>query len=100
MLAPGEDSGKHGAAGDDEGDSPAGTEQRQGVASKGGGAVPPKQCQAERRPRQRGTLVFCGPEGYPGMAEVASISVPPKLLARGVTDMVSISPNASCRRTP
>ena len=33
----------------------------------------------------------CGPRGYPGMAEVGNMGLPPKLLARGVTDMVRIS---------
>lgn len=33
----------------------------------------------------------CGPKGYPGMPEVANLPLPPKLLARGVRDMVRIS---------
>jgi len=33
----------------------------------------------------------CGPRGYPGMAEVGNMGLPPKLLARGITDMVRIS---------
>ncbi|MCF8168733.1 MAG: dihydroxy-acid dehydratase [Rhodoferax sp.] len=33
----------------------------------------------------------CGPKGYPGMAEVGNMGLPPKLLALGVTDMVRIS---------
>ncbi|MDB6001132.1 MAG: dihydroxy-acid dehydratase, partial [Rhizobacter sp.] len=33
----------------------------------------------------------CGPRGYPGMAEVGNMGLPPKLLAQGVTDMVRIS---------
>ncbi|MDC8786468.1 IlvD/Edd family dehydratase [Roseateles koreensis] len=33
----------------------------------------------------------CGPQGYPGMAEVGNMGLPPKLLAQGVTDMVRIS---------
>ncbi len=33
----------------------------------------------------------CGPCGYPGMAEVGNMGLPPKLLAAGVTDMVRIS---------
>jgi L-arabonate dehydrase len=33
----------------------------------------------------------CGPKGYPGMAEVGNMGLPPKLLARGITDMVRIS---------
>ena len=32
----------------------------------------------------------CGPKGYPGMPEVANLPLPPKLLARGVRDMVRI----------
>jgi L-arabonate dehydrase len=32
-----------------------------------------------------------GPRGYPGMAEVGNMGLPPKVLARGVTDMVRIS---------
>ncbi len=33
----------------------------------------------------------CGPKGYPGMAEVGNMPLPPKLLQQGVTDMVRIS---------
>ncbi|MBP1203360.1 L-arabonate dehydrase [Duganella sp. 1411] len=33
----------------------------------------------------------CGPKGYPGMAEVGNMGLPPKLLAAGVKDMVRIS---------
>jgi L-arabonate dehydrase len=33
----------------------------------------------------------CGPKGYPGMAEVGNMGLPPKLLAEGVTDMVRVS---------
>ncbi|MEF7615697.1 IlvD/Edd family dehydratase [Aquincola sp. MAHUQ-54] len=33
----------------------------------------------------------CGPRGYPGMAEVGNMGLPPKLLAQGVTDMVRLS---------
>ncbi len=33
----------------------------------------------------------CGPKGYPGMAEVGNMGLPPKLLAQGVRDMVRIS---------
>ena len=33
----------------------------------------------------------CGPRGYPGMPEVANLPLPPKLLARGVRDMVRVS---------
>jgi L-arabonate dehydrase len=36
-------------------------------------------------------LKNCGPRGYPGMAEVGNMGLPPKLLAEGVTDMVRIS---------
>jgi dihydroxy-acid dehydratase len=36
-------------------------------------------------------LKGCGPKGYPGMPEVANLPLPPKLLARGITDMVRIS---------
>jgi L-arabonate dehydrase len=36
-------------------------------------------------------LQNCGPRGYPGMAEVGNMGLPPKLLARGITDMVRIS---------
>jgi L-arabonate dehydrase len=36
-------------------------------------------------------LKNCGPKGYPGMAEVGNMGLPPKLLQRGVTDMVRIS---------
>jgi L-arabonate dehydrase len=36
-------------------------------------------------------LKNCGPRGYPGMAEVGNMPLPPKLLRRGVTDMVRIS---------
>jgi dihydroxy-acid dehydratase len=32
----------------------------------------------------------CGPRGYPGMPEVANLPLPPKLLARGVRDMVRV----------
>lgn len=32
----------------------------------------------------------CGPRGYPGMAEVANVALPKKLLLRGVEDMVRI----------
>jgi len=32
----------------------------------------------------------CGPKGYPGMPEVANLPLPPKLLARGVRDMVRV----------
>jgi L-arabonate dehydrase len=36
-------------------------------------------------------LKNCGPRGYPGMAEVGNMQIPPKLLRRGVKDMVRIS---------
>ena len=36
-------------------------------------------------------LKNCGPRGYPGMAEVGNMGLPPKLLKKGVTDMVRIS---------
>jgi dihydroxy-acid dehydratase len=36
-------------------------------------------------------LKNCGPKGYPGMAEVGNMPLPPKILKRGVTDMVRIS---------
>ena len=36
-------------------------------------------------------LKNCGPRGYPGMAEVGNMGLPPKLLAQGVNDMVRIS---------
>jgi L-arabonate dehydrase len=36
-------------------------------------------------------LKNCGPRGYPGMAEVGNMLLPPKLLKQGVTDMVRIS---------
>ena len=36
-------------------------------------------------------LKNCGPKGYPGMAEVGNMSLPAKLLKRGITDMVRIS---------
>ncbi|SFS20418.1 dihydroxy-acid dehydratase/L-arabonate dehydrase [Granulicella pectinivorans] len=36
-------------------------------------------------------LQNCGPKGYPGMPEVGNMGLPPKLLARGIKDMVRIS---------
>ncbi|ACG78485.1 dihydroxyacid dehydratase/phosphogluconate dehydratase [Phenylobacterium zucineum HLK1] len=36
-------------------------------------------------------LKGCGPKGYPGMPEVGNMALPPKLLHRGVRDMVRIS---------
>jgi dihydroxy-acid dehydratase len=36
-------------------------------------------------------LKGAGPRGYPGMPEVGNMPLPPKILARGITDMVRIS---------
>lgn len=36
-------------------------------------------------------LKNCGPRGYPGMAEVGNMPLPPKLLRLGINDMVRIS---------
>lgn len=36
-------------------------------------------------------LKNCGPKGYPGMAEVGNMGLPPKVLKKGVKDMVRIS---------
>jgi L-arabonate dehydrase len=36
-------------------------------------------------------LKGCGPKGYPGMAEVGNMPLPPKVLKKGITDMVRIS---------
>jgi dihydroxy-acid dehydratase len=36
-------------------------------------------------------LKNCGPKGYPGMAEVGNMPLPPKLLKKGITDMVRVS---------
>jgi L-arabonate dehydrase len=36
-------------------------------------------------------LKMCGPRGYPGMAEVGNMGLPPKVLKKGITDMVRIS---------
>jgi L-arabonate dehydrase len=33
----------------------------------------------------------CGPKGYPGMAEVGNMGLPPKILKKGITDMVRLS---------
>ncbi len=33
----------------------------------------------------------CGPRGYPGMAEVGNMGLPPKVLRKGIKDMVRIS---------
>jgi L-arabonate dehydrase len=36
-------------------------------------------------------LKNCGPKGYPGMSEVGNMGLPPKVLRKGVRDMVRIS---------
>ena len=36
-------------------------------------------------------LKNCGPKGYPGMPEVGNMGLPPKVLRKGITDMVRIS---------
>ena len=36
-------------------------------------------------------LKNCGPKGYPGMAEVGNMGLPPKILRKGITDMIRIS---------
>lgn len=36
-------------------------------------------------------LKNCGPKGYPGMAEVGNMGLPPKVLKQGITDMIRIS---------
>ena len=36
-------------------------------------------------------LKGAGPRGYPGMPETGNLPLPPKLLAKGITDMVRIS---------
>ncbi|MBT4428633.1 MAG: dihydroxy-acid dehydratase [Rhodospirillaceae bacterium] len=36
-------------------------------------------------------LKNCGPRGYPGMAEVGNMGLPPKILEKGVKDMVRVS---------
>jgi len=36
-------------------------------------------------------LKNCGPRGYPGMPEVGNMPLPPKVLKKGITDMVRIS---------
>jgi len=33
----------------------------------------------------------CGPKGYPGMSEVGNMGLPPKVLRKGITDMIRIS---------
>jgi L-arabonate dehydrase len=36
-------------------------------------------------------LKNCGPKGYPGMAEVGNMPLPPKMLRKGISDMVRVS---------
>ena len=36
-------------------------------------------------------LKNCGPRGYPGMAEVGNMGLPPKILEKGIKDMVRVS---------
>ena len=36
-------------------------------------------------------LKYVGPKGYPGMAEVGNMPLPPKVLRKGITDMIRIS---------
>ena len=36
-------------------------------------------------------LKNCGPMGYPGMSEVGNMGLPPKILKKGITDMIRIS---------
>lgn len=36
-------------------------------------------------------LKHCGPKGYPGMPEAGNMPLPPKVLKKGVTDMVRVS---------
>ncbi|MEP6146989.1 MAG: dihydroxy-acid dehydratase, partial [Nisaea sp.] len=36
-------------------------------------------------------LKNCGPKGYPGMAEVGNMGLPPKVLKKGIKDMIRIS---------
>ena len=36
-------------------------------------------------------LKHCGPKGYPGMAETGNMPLPPKVLKKGITDMVRVS---------
>ena len=36
-------------------------------------------------------LQNCGPKGYPGMPEVGNMPLPPKVLKKGITDMIRIS---------
>jgi dihydroxy-acid dehydratase len=42
---------------------------------------------------ERSVMVLqnCGPKGYPGMAEVGNMPLAPKILKRGISDMVRIS---------
>ena len=39
-------------------------------------------------------LKNCGPRGYPGMAEIGNMPLPPKVLKKGITDMVRMSGTA------
>ena len=36
-------------------------------------------------------LKYCGPKGYPGMAEVGNMGLPSRVLKKGITDMIRIS---------
>ena len=36
-------------------------------------------------------LKYCGPKGYPGIAEVGNMPLPPKVLKKGITDMIRVS---------
>lgn len=36
-------------------------------------------------------MQYCGPRGYPGMAEVGNMGLPPKVLKKGIKDMIRIS---------
>ncbi len=36
-------------------------------------------------------LKMCGPKGYPGMSEVGNMGLPPKVLRKGIKDMIRIS---------
>ena len=36
-------------------------------------------------------LKYCGPKGYPGMAEVGNMQLPARILKKGITDMVRVS---------
>ncbi len=36
-------------------------------------------------------LKMCGPKGYPGMPEVGNMGLPPKVLKKGIKDMIRIS---------